>query len=450
MRGSAGGKSCFRILLALVVSFAAIASANAALQWNHKNQLLASDGSGGLWFGSDVDIRGDFAIVGAVNADAAYIFQRVGGNWVEVAKLTGSDVGSSDNFGSEVAIHDDYAVVGASGQNSARGAAYVYWKSTGWTTKTEDWKLPPTSQPDLSPTDFFGTVDIYGDRIIVGAYGKSDAGPTGAGAAYVYRRGPPGWSLEKTMYAQTPLANAHFGVAVAISSSFIPSGASSRAVVGSTGAELAEVWVRDFTTWSRETVLTPTGGIAGDKFGAAVGLTGDGVNGDHAAVGSPDRAGSTSNEGAVYVFHRPDGSTSWTQQVMYPGTVGSHLGYYHGVDVGANALVAGAPEANVAAGHVRTFHRVGSTWPEDSNSPVSAPGGANGDRFGWSAAVHGDRFVAGAYWDDNSLGIDAGSADVFEYSSAPPGTDVPALSSWGWVLLLVLLLAAGVFMVKRL
>jgi hypothetical protein len=416
MRGSWGARKSIHVLLALFVCAAATAPAGAAVQWNQEAKILASDGSDADRFGSDVDISGNYAIVGAVRADAAYIFERVGNNWTEVAKLTGSDVGANDDFGAHVAIHGDYAVVGAPSQSSSRGAAYVYWKGSGWTTQAEDWKLPQPATLDLSPQDYFGTVDIHGDRIIVGAYGKDDAGPSDAGAAYVFRRDAGGWPLEATLYEETPESSGHYGVSVAISLSYIDSGASTRAVVGSTGAELAEVWVRDFQTWSRETQLLPTGGITGDKFGAAVGISGDGVNGDYAAVGAPDRDGSSASEGAVYVYHRPDGSTTWTQQTMIPGTTSSQLGYYKGVHVGASVLVAGAPHTNVNTGAVRTFHLVGSTWTEDVNSPVTAPDGQQWDYFGWSAAVYANRFIAGAYLDDNDLGNDAGSAYIFVYS----------------------------------
>jgi photosystem II stability/assembly factor-like uncharacterized protein len=46
-----------------------------------------------------------------------------------------------------------------------------------------------------------------------------------------------------------------------------------------------------------------------------------------------------------------------------------------------------------------------------------AADGAAGDQFGWSAAIDGSTSILGAYLDDNTRGIDAGSAYIFETTS---------------------------------
>lgn len=74
------------------------------------------DSQSGDGFGWSVDLAADLAIVGAPNAEAAYIFDRHSGgtsSWGQVAKLT--PVGGSDplHFGRSVAISDDMAIVGS-------------------------------------------------------------------------------------------------------------------------------------------------------------------------------------------------------------------------------------------------------------------------------------------------------------------------------------------------
>jgi hypothetical protein len=65
---------------------------------------------------------------------AAFLFQRVEGNWQRIARLTSSDLGEDDLFGKSVAIDQDRLVVGAprndalcpAGENCNTGSAYVF------------------------------------------------------------------------------------------------------------------------------------------------------------------------------------------------------------------------------------------------------------------------------------------------------------------------------------
>ncbi|MCK4815084.1 FG-GAP repeat protein, partial [bacterium] len=104
----------------------------------------ASDYEDGDEMGRSVAISGDYIIGGAPNEDgngfdcgAAYIFYRdLGGvdAWGEVTKLTASDAADSDSFGHSVAISGDYAVVGApnaDGAGSDQGAAYIFYRDLG-------------------------------------------------------------------------------------------------------------------------------------------------------------------------------------------------------------------------------------------------------------------------------------------------------------------------------
>ena len=104
--------------------------------WSEEAKVTASDGQRGDWFGAAVALRGDRLIVGAVHdghagsaSGSAYVFQRDGSSWSEVAKLTGADAAGGDEYGTGVAIDGGIAVVGSpldddAGDNS--GSIYVY------------------------------------------------------------------------------------------------------------------------------------------------------------------------------------------------------------------------------------------------------------------------------------------------------------------------------------
>ena len=89
--------------------------------WAHVATLIASDAAPGDWFGNSVGLFGTTALVGAYGNDhsggndagAAYVFERAGSAWQEVAKLTASGAVGGERFGEVVALDSDTAVVAA-------------------------------------------------------------------------------------------------------------------------------------------------------------------------------------------------------------------------------------------------------------------------------------------------------------------------------------------------
>ena len=74
------------------------------------------------YFGIDVDIYGNYAVIGALgvnngtilNTGAVYVYKKsTTGAWLQVAKLYASDSQSYAYFGASVAIHGNYIVVGS-------------------------------------------------------------------------------------------------------------------------------------------------------------------------------------------------------------------------------------------------------------------------------------------------------------------------------------------------
>ena len=82
-------------------------------------RLVAAGAGAGDQYGQSINVDGDFMIVGApardgaaVNGGAAFIYQRNGSSWTQVATLTANDATNNDFFGTAVAISGDRAVVG--------------------------------------------------------------------------------------------------------------------------------------------------------------------------------------------------------------------------------------------------------------------------------------------------------------------------------------------------
>ena len=180
---------------------AAFVFARSGTGWSLQAELTAADGAAGDEFGHAVALSGDTALVGAENrsvggapgAGAAYVFGRSGASWTWQAEITAPDAAARAGFGSSLDLSGDTALIGAGGAPAGgrlnAGAAYVYARSgTTWSQQAE------LTDPDGSAGDWFGSsVALSGDRALIGAWGATVGGKSEAGAAYVFGRGGTGW-----------------------------------------------------------------------------------------------------------------------------------------------------------------------------------------------------------------------------------------------------------------
>ncbi len=162
--------------------------------WDEQAILTSSDGAGVDLFGISTSINGDYAIVGAYAKDVgsnsdqgkAYIYYRSGTTWSEQTGLTASDGVDGDYFGISVSINGNYAIVGAyqadGGGNSKQGKAYIFYRSG--TTWNEQAGLTGS---DGDTDDYFGNAAaISGDYAIVGAYKKDVGSNSEQGQVYFF------------------------------------------------------------------------------------------------------------------------------------------------------------------------------------------------------------------------------------------------------------------------
>jgi hypothetical protein len=184
-------------------------------------------------------------------------------------------------------------------------------------------------------------------------------------------------------------------------------------------SEAVYVFVLSGGTWTQQQKLTPPPGAV-QSFGASISLSGD-----TAVIGSPALY-PTGWPCAAYVFVRSSGV--WTlQQTLSPSGSGiSPFGFGSAAAVSGDTAVIGAPLAVIVGGIpletvpgvAYVFERSGGVWSQAQ--VLTAPDGADDDRFGYSVAVSysvavgGGTIVVGAYAKNN----DQGAAYVFEGSGA--------------------------------
>ena len=188
--------------------------------WIQEAKLTTTDGAAGDWFGYSVSIDGDVVVAGAYSADAAgvdsgaaYVFRFDGTSWAQEAKLVGSLTNKNDILGFAVSNNVDTAVVGAiKGGIGSRGESYVFrFDGSTW---SEEARL--TASDGGSKDDFGASVDVSGDKVVIGAP-RADDGVKRSGAAYVYSRTGTVWTEETKLFASDGAKNDFYGESVSIS-----------------------------------------------------------------------------------------------------------------------------------------------------------------------------------------------------------------------------------------
>jgi hypothetical protein len=351
-------------------------------------------------FGTSVDIFENTLVVGATgddsaatlvggnsgdnslsNAGAAWVFERSGSTWSQVAYLKSPSPDSSDSFGISVAIDGEFIVVGANREDSSAtgvdgssandsasdaGAAYVYRRLvSGWTYDSY-LKASNTGVGDQFGLD----VGISGDTIVVGApYENSDANGSGgdqtdesagdAGALYVFVNGTSGWTQQAYLKATNSDAFDLFGWSVAIDGDRLVVGApfEDSAATGVNGDQAdntlggcgaAYVFARSGSNWFAQAYLKPTAGDTNDLFGWSVAISGGliavGVReedgGGQLSLGSPFDDSET-DSGAVYLF-TPVGFTWEPRTYLKASNTDTSDGFGDALALAGERLVVGA------------------------------------------------------------------------------------------------------------
>jgi len=374
-------------------------------------KLSASDAARNDFFGLNVEISGDTAIVGShldddggMNSGSAYVFVRSGTTWTQQAKLTASDATAGDEFGLSIGISGDTAIVGShfdddGGMNS--GSAYVFVRSG--TTWTQQAKLTAS---DAAAGDIFGhNVVISGDTAILGAYLDDNPG-IDSGSAYVFVRSGTTWTQQAKLTASDAAAGDEFGHNVAISGETAVVGAEEDDDGGFFSGS-AYVFVRSGTTWTQQAKLTASDAAPIDRFGHGVS-----ISGDTAIVGSYLDDDGGMDSGSAYVFVRS--GTTWTQQAKLTASDAAALDWFgHSISIVGDIAIVGNErddDGGMNSGSAYVFERSGTTWTQQAKLTASDAG--VGDFFGHWVAMSGDTVIVGAYLDDNP-GLNFGSAYVY-------------------------------------
>jgi hypothetical protein len=340
--------------------------------------LKSSNCQRGGWFGEDSALHGDTIVVGAPlesvrsddgtlvrSAGAAYVFVRDASGWRQQAVLRSNQPVTDASFGMAVDVWGDRIAIGASGgvhsllgTGTRNGVVYVFGRSgDNWTLEQEVRSGSATESGDA----FGFRLTIRDHELVAGAI-YDDESESRSGAAYVYQLKDGVWTLQQRLKTTHPSADGHYGAG---------------------------------------TVL------AGDELF---------VSATHEAVDNSPRAG------AVYHYSRSANGWTLVERMVAPA-VRSLAQFGYSVSVAADTLVVSAPhnpaelESN-HSGEVHVYKRDGDNFRHDSMLEHPAP--SAGNYFGNRVSVTADWLAVGATGDATS-GRPLGSGTVHLYGRSDQG-----------------------------
>ena len=201
----------------------------------------------------------------------------------------------------------------------------------------------------------------------------------------------------------------------------------------SVGSGAVYVFARPPAGWASEhevAKLTPSDDGLGIGFSAAISADGSTI-----VTGAPTTSGANLEQGAAYVFTRPPGG--WTSEhqaaelTASDGGVADMLG--QSVAISGRVIVAGAPEATVAAnedqGAAYVFVEPPGNWANaHETAKLTASSGAAEDALGQSVAISGDTVVAGA--PEAVFGVKSGRRTCSARARPRRASAAPRAASW--------------------
>jgi hypothetical protein len=327
------------------------------------------------------------------------------------------DPSSDDLFGEAVSMSGNYAIVGSRfktvGSNFRQGQAYIFVRNS------EGWALEATLTDNAgSVYDLFGSsVSINGDYAIVGAPNKYFGSKMQGGACVFYRNAGT-WTQQVNLVASDGLAADRFGSGVAISGNYAIIGAAGKKVGTNSYQGQAYIFYRNGTVWTEQSILLADDGDAQDQFGERVS-----ISGSYAVVGVPTRKVNNNYQaGVAYIYNRlvglPGQPAYWVlQETLKLENGASNEGFGSSVAIAGTYIVIGAPSnlfGSKNTGKAYIFNRVRSTW---NLQAVLAPDDVKAyESFGSSVAIDGDYIIVAA--DQKNVGANErqGKAYVFYHS----------------------------------
>jgi len=383
------------------------------------NKLIGTGRSGTNKQGSSVAVSGDGTTLavggygGSIGSTWVYTYSN--GEWIQQGDPivgSGSSGFSLQGFSVSLSYNGNTLAVGGYGDNSSRGAVWVFIRIDGvWTQ--QGGKIVGDGYVGVSQQGKSVCLSNDGNTLVIGGPGDNSS----KGAVWVYIRSGGIWTFQSKLVGTGGIGvNLYQGTSVSIT------GDGNTVVSGATGDNntgAAWVFTRSGSIWTEKGKLTGGSVVGAPNKGSSVSISNDGTT---IAVGGPN---DNSLLGAVWIFILSGGV--WTQQSKIVGTgyTGSVIqqGTSCSLSADGNTLIVGGSNDNSGLGAVWMFTRSNGVWTQQKKIVGNNSIGLS--RHGYSCCINhsGNRIVEGGVDDDINTGLGASwvysIGEIFSQPSNP-------------------------------
>ena len=305
--------------------------------WEEDAILTAPDDDDITAFGLDVAIYDNIAAVTGwgVETNFTYFYKRISNEWVQTQKI---DMQTSSVQNLHLNLTDEFLIFSDSNVETPenfQGTVSVLKNNNGV------WELDQvlTTSTPIENAYFGSSICLYEDYLVIGADGRNVNG-IWAGSVYIFRYNGTSWIHQTILLASDGETDDGFGKSVDMYNNKIVVGASHDDV--NTGYATGSVYVFTENTgyWTESAKITAEDGESYDYFGASVSIYEDLI-----VIGAPEDLNNSSYYGSLTVFQY-DGN-SWLKQFKFIGNA-ENQGHYVGASVAMNEdyTLAGAPNSS--------------------------------------------------------------------------------------------------------
>lgn len=407
-------------LLALSASVLPPALASAQVLVCEIEKLKGLDTSPGDTFGRGAVIQGDTIVIGARGSDlgapsagAVYVFDRSGGAWTQVQKIGKPAAQASDEFGRTLALSGQTLLVGLRGDDGLAlnaGAAFIFERTNG----NFEFAQKLTAFDGAANDNFGWAADIQGDRLVIGAPADNPVG-TNSGSVHCYQRSGPTWVHAQKLNASDGSFNDRFGGALLLDGDRLFVGAPDAGPSSSQDIGAIYVFARSGETWTEVQKLTPPDGADSDKFGEELAVLGDTLFVTAIGADGTGPGGTVVDLGAVYVYRIEAGSWVLKQKISGPeGFAFDLFGSAVAAEDGRLVVGSSPSSAGPSLAGADVFEFIDDEWTRIAKlEPFGFEGGTG---FGRTVDMSGGTILVGAELQDDD-GHFAGVAHLFPAGS---------------------------------
>ncbi|QJE94490.1 hypothetical protein [Luteolibacter luteus] len=318
--------------------------------------------SDGYFGGIQIDIDGDRAMVAAsqettasgTNAGLVYLFLRSGPDWVLEKTIESLDPRAHESFGHRAALAGDtLAVLARNDIDPEVGGSVQMFRYTGIT-----WMFD-TKLRSGDSVSWANSLALEDSTLVLGLPGKLNIEGVGTGAFMVSTRSFGQWSSFNMVYPPDGVAGDSFGWSIDIDGNRIVVGSPGRSQGAKQYCGSVFVYQGSLNFWNKEAELFAEDAAGSDQLGQVVA-----IDGDRVIAGAPELKRTSLVNGAAYIFSRTGGVWSQETKIIGPPPVGFHV--YMGSSVamanGGSRVAIGNMIGKVNGGQVAIYERVGRTW----------------------------------------------------------------------------------------